>query len=726
MIGRLLSILLNSPLKLRSVLSVVLVVLAAASVRIGSGSTPFAMALAALAIMFALRRPPIQDTRANKRAWTAIVFVALVLSAWRAIALQELLDTGTDFLLLLCVQRFFNRRKTREHQQIILITGVLMTIGAVINVELAYPVLLIGYLITLVFSLIVNLLVAEGERLGPRVMYDLERIGERRIRRLLVVSVQVSGLVLVGGLAVFILFPRFGAGVFLRGALPTTTNSGFSNQVQLGLFGTIKSDPTVVMRVVPARATQAGDFLGWYFRGTSFDRYESGEWKTSSGAVSLSVSFRCRTHILVEDGTPRMTPLVPGVGCQDRLTLARGRALEELAVVSTITLEDLGVDILFLPDSPAGVRLHSRGLLERHHQPAVGAGDKLTVSRRQPGPLRYKSISRLSLPSDTELASVRVGTHDLPEEFLLTHSNVTPEFREVAASLRAGATNQITSVRAVLEYLDRLEYTLEQPEKPATDPRDPVEYFLFSARGGHCEYFATAAAMLLREMNIPTRLVNGYVGGTLNEYGGFYSVSQADAHSWIEVYFEGFGWLRFDPTPPDGRRGQNTSFAFPKLREYLDALRNKYLIFVIDYNIRTQLDLLSNLGLQWSDQKFHVDKERITSIATAMGGLLVLFVAIRFRRRKIRLSDSTKIMSDVIRRFAHHDLRRHEAETPQSFARRVSRAGFPAGEKFEAFIEEYERLRFSTASKEGLPISPAFRVSSVELQRAAKRWRRPK
>ena len=393
------SSLLRHPLKLRTTLSVILVVLAAASIRIGGGSTPLAMALAALGVVFALRRPPMADSTASRRAWTFVILAALGLSIWRAIALQDVLDSGTDFLLLLCVQRLFNRQRTREHQQIILITSVLLTIGAVINVEVSFPVLLVGYLVTVIFSLIINLLIAEGERLGPRVMYDLERIGERRLRRLLMVSVQVASVVFVGGLAVFIFFPRFGAGVFLRGALPTTTIAGFSNQVQLGLFGTIKNDPRVVMRVAPSRATDAGDSLGWYFRGTSFDRYEAGEWSASMREPSLSLSHLCGTHILEERGSPRLAPIVPGVGCRDRLSATNGGSRGERAVVSTITLEDIGVSLLFLPDVPSGVRVKARGPLDRLY-PSLGIGDKFTVTRTIPGPIRYQAISRLHLPAD--------------------------------------------------------------------------------------------------------------------------------------------------------------------------------------------------------------------------------------------------------------------------------------------------------------------------------------
>ncbi|MGB1700874.1 MAG: DUF4129 domain-containing transglutaminase family protein, partial [Nannocystaceae bacterium] len=372
------------------------------------------------------------------------------------------------------------------------------------------------------------------------------------------------------------------------------------------------------------------------------------------------------------------------------------------------------------------IRLQTRGLLERRYRPALGTGDKITINRKQPGPLRYKTVSRLRLPSDPELATVQVGSVSVSDEFYATPSNFTPQFTALAASLKAGRRNQIELVRAVLEHLSTLEYTLEQPQKPTSDPRDPLEYFLFNARAGHCEYFATAAAMLLREMKVPTRLVNGYVGGTLNEYGGFYAVTQADAHSWIEVYFEGFGWLRFDPTPTHGRRGQSSSVAFSKLREYLDALRNKYLAYVIDYNFRTQLDILSSIGFQWRDQQFKVNKERLTPLAASILGVLTLLLLVRIRRRSSRARAVTRSMNRVLQSFSVHGFDRHESETPQAFTQRVSAAKFPQARMLSEFVEEYERLRFSREERAASRPPASFIVTARQLRRAAKSWRRPR
>src|SRR5262249_33648067 len=87
--------------------------------------------------------------------------------------------------------------------------------------------------------------------------------------------------------------------------------------------------------------------------------------------------------------------------------------------------------------------------------------------------------------------------------------------------------------------------------KGAPHSADPLAMFLFDVREGHCEYFASAMVIMLRELEIPARLVNGFRAGEYNRFGDAFIVRQYDAHSWVEAYFPPYGWIEFDPTPPD-------------------------------------------------------------------------------------------------------------------------------------------------------------------------------
>jgi hypothetical protein len=119
------------------------------------------------------------------------------------------------------------------------------------------------------------------------------------------------------------------------------------------------------------------------------------------------------------------------------------------------------------------------------------------------------------------------------------------------------------------------------------DPGDqPLSAFLFEARSGHCEYFASAMAVLLRAAGVPTRLVNGFLMGEYNPVGDVYIVRQSDAHSWVEVYLPGAGWTEFDPTPA----GTNEPDAglVAQLANYADAMRFFWNNYILAYDSDSQ------------------------------------------------------------------------------------------------------------------------------------------
>jgi transglutaminase-like putative cysteine protease len=78
----------------------------------------------------------------------------------------------------------------------------------------------------------------------------------------------------------------------------------------------------------------------------------------------------------------------------------------------------------------------------------------------------------------------------------------------------------------------------------------PLAYFLFDRKAGHCEYFASSMAVMLRLAGIPSRVVTGFQGSIYNPISGWHIVRAADAHSWVEAHLGGLGWTTFDPTPP--------------------------------------------------------------------------------------------------------------------------------------------------------------------------------
>ena len=100
------------------------------------------------------------------------------------------------------------------------------------------------------------------------------------------------------------------------------------------------------------------------------------------------------------------------------------------------------------------------------------------------------------------------------------------------------------------EYL-RNSYTYDLSVPPQRKSMDAVEYFLFEEQRGYCEQFASSLAVMARSLGIPARIATGYAPGEYNPFTGLYEVKASDAHAWVEVYFPGYGWSAFDPTPAD-------------------------------------------------------------------------------------------------------------------------------------------------------------------------------
>jgi hypothetical protein len=136
--------------------------------------------------------------------------------------------------------------------------------------------------------------------------------------------------------------------------------------------------------------------------------------------------------------------------------------------------------------------------------------------------------------------------------------------------MRGGA--DIAAAARLEQYL-RNEYDYSFSTLVSSQGRIPLEEFLFETRRGHCEYFATAMAVMLRTQNIPARLATGFSATTYNPLTGYYEVRALDAHAWVEAWFPDYGWVLFEPTAfyglPQPREDASTG---SQLSEYLDDL----------------------------------------------------------------------------------------------------------------------------------------------------------
>jgi len=195
----------------------------------------------------------------------------------------------------------------------------------------------------------------------------------------------------------------------------------------------------------------------------------------------------------------------------------------------------------------------------------------------------YQATSRLTNP-DAKL--LRTSSDSSPAPVLLNYLQLPaldPRIPQLAQQIAASADNNYDRAKAIENYLrTHFQYTLQLPR---TVQRDPLANFLFERKQGHCEYFASSMAVMLRTLQIPSRVVNGFRTGEFNDLTSQYLVRASDAHSWVEAYFAGYGWVSFDPTPagPGVEHGR-----WSRMMMYWDAMQSFWREWIVNFDTRQQ------------------------------------------------------------------------------------------------------------------------------------------
>jgi len=180
---------------------------------------------------------------------------------------------------------------------------------------------------------------------------------------------------------------------------------------------------------------------------------------------------------------------------------------------------------------------------------SIGMGvNEFNYSLNSPTPYRMKIDGVASSYEGTAIASLPDVSRKVSSSFqdVQLPANGNPRARDLVTRFLSDGTTEIELISKILDFYasEGFAYTL----KPPLLEQDTVDGFLFDTKRGFCEHYASSMAFLLREAGIPSRIVLGYQGGEFNESAGHWTIRQYDAHSWVEAYVQGHGWLRIDPT----------------------------------------------------------------------------------------------------------------------------------------------------------------------------------
>jgi hypothetical protein len=323
------------------------------------------------------------------------------------------------------------------------------------------------------------------------------------------------------------------------------------------------------------------------------------------------------------------------------------------------------------------------------------------------------------------------------ERYLQRSPRVDPRVVELARTITAGEPSDYDKAAAVEQYLrTRYGYSLQMATTP---PPDPLAYFLFERKEGHCEYFASAMAVMLRAVGIPSRVVNGFHGGEYNDLTGSYIVRARNAHSWVEAYIPGYAWVSFDPTPPDSSPAAGSMHRFAL---YLDAAREFWREWVINYDFLHQRNLTisamaygRNAGEQtrtWirglyeallaSARQVHRDAERRPR-TWALGAVLAIMTCVLLANaaRLWRLARTHRLARTpmkapqaaasawygcMTRSLARKGFRKTAVQTPGEFV--ASIADLELKSSVARFTRHYERARFGKSGQDAARLPEIF------------------
>ncbi len=227
----------------------------------------------------------------------------------------------------------------------------------------------------------------------------------------------------------------------------------------------------------------------------------------------------------------------------------------------------------------------------------------------------YSAESRLPNMSVTKLRAAGTDYPDIIRQRYLQLPEAVPQrVRTLALEITAAQSNPYDQAAAIENYLhENIPYTLDVPAPPPD--REVADYFLFDLEKGYCDYYATTMVVLARAAGIPARFVTGFASGEYDPAAARFVVRMVNAHSWVEVYFPGYGWVEFEPTgnmPPIERPGEDLPSAQQAAAlspsEQADGTGN----FQIDPIFIAFVGLLALLPLYWiASRVLHLDERRL-------------------------------------------------------------------------------------------------------------------
>lgn len=612
----------------------------------------------------------------------------------------------THTAMVVSLVKLLSARGPRDYFFVFLISFGFLLIATTFTVDMVFILFAAWFLVTGIWCLMLFEIRASSHRYSgpigeagpagtPFSTIAPARPGRVRLsgRSLALAGFAAFVLVIVLTVPTFVVLPRLAFGIWQADLSRRQVISGFSETTSLGDVASIQMNETVVMRVktdIPPESLPPD--LKW--RGIVLDRFDGRNWSLSHG---------------IHNEVP---PTPGGV-----LQLGRRRS-QERVLRQDVYLEPISSRSIFLAFRPIAVSADIGRVFTNDYA-------SFMRSSVQTDKLKYTAYSDIRVPAESELGQtprVRPGRMD---HTLLEIPEFAQETADLVDSVTRGSATPWEKAKAIARRLrETCAYSLDM--RPCPTGKNPVEFFLFSTRKGHCEYFASALAVMLRYAGIPSRVVNGFQKGELNPMTGAFIVRQSDAHSWVEAWFQGAGWVELDATP--ARDSTEGAGFWTVVRNVYDYVQFVWFTRVVNFDLGDQLRLFQSAkeslrGVKnWAREAWAKARHAFWLMVKAGAGAgasawpmfavgLAATVGVWFllglRRRSgglvpptapsqmpRRAKDAARLYVKFLKRAARAGFVRKPSETATEFKARMAGACPP--EDLDTFTACYHRLRFGT------------------------------
>ena len=632
------------------------------------------------------------------------------------------LTATVHLVLFTMVVRLFSLQKTRDHYMLAVLSFLMVLAAAVLTVGSVFVLTFSGFLLVAIMAFVLMEMrhsVAQEQTLAkdPSIV-DFHR---KMAYGLMAIAPALMLLILAGSFLIFFFLPRVSSR-YLSAYTPTSdVSTGFTDRLQLGRIGQIQQSSAVVMHIEIQNDVQGGYDLKW--RGVALNVFDGKVW---------SNSFEQRQVRPGPDGSyPLRPPQPPGTPATPRRSIHY-----------RVLMEPLGTNVFFLAERP-------RSLTGNYRPVTTDAGGAVYDLDLDHPVNRYEADSELP---DPDVDDLRLASNTPPagaEEYLKLPP-LDIRIPQLAEEITASSPSNYDKALAIEQYLrTRFGYTLELPR---AQPKDPLANFLFERKQGHCEYFASSMAVMLRTLHIPSRIVNGFRTGEFNDLTGQYVVRASNAHSWVEAYFPGTGWVSFDPTPA-GSLPSRTGWS--RIQLYVDAAASFWREWIINYDSSHQRtlgkDAASNSrhffddARRWFAQKHrallrsarrahnHIADFPVRWLGGMFAAILGLLLLLNLRRvirvlraRSLRAHpkraprESAALWYDrMVGRLARLGWRKSPSQTPVDFVAAIQEPALQ--KKVATFTRAYESARFGQSVDDAAALPQLFQeITAVEKQRSDK------